>query len=274
MVDSSLFPPVAEAPASKAPARPWFKKKRFVIPAGAVIAISAISGLTGRGDKSEPEQTMLPAAAATTEAPQAEGAPKAEAADVILPAVEGLTARDAEVLIENAGLEVEFSAMSGVVLDSDNWTVTGSTPAAGSTLKAGDTVVVKVIKTEELNQQADPAPKEAAEAAKPAAPAYPSLEHENAVRSAKSYLDIMGFSRLGLIDQLASAYGEGYPEDVATWAVDNLDVDWNAEAAESAKSYLDSMSFSRQGLYDQLTSEYGGQFTHEEAEHALAAVGY
>lgn len=43
---------------------------------------------------------------------------------------------------------------------------------------------------------------------------------------------------------------------------------------ESAESYLELTSFSQQALYDQLTSAYGGQFTPEQANHALAAVGY
>jgi len=50
--------------------------------------------------------------------------------------------------------------------------------------------------------------------------------------------------------------------------------DWNAEAVESAESYLEFTSFSRQGLFDQLTSEYGEGFTPDQANHALAAVGY
>jgi hypothetical protein len=49
----------------------------------------------------------------------------------------------------------------------------------------------------------------------------------NAVRSAKSYLDMSGFSRQGLIDQLSSDYGEKFSVADATAAVDNLNVDWN-----------------------------------------------
>lgn len=56
--------------------------------------------------------------------------------------------------------------------------------------------------------------------------------------------------------------------------MDYLNPDWNAEAAEAAQSYLDTMSFSRDGLFDQLTSEFGSQFTAEQADAGLAAVGY
>jgi hypothetical protein len=51
-------------------------------------------------------------------------------------------------------------------------------------------------------------------------------------------------------------------------------VDWNAEAVDSAKSYLEFSSFSKSGLFEQLTSEYGEQFTPEQANYALKAVGY
>lgn len=96
----------------------------------------------------------------------------------------------------------------------------------------------------------------------------------NARRSAQSYLDLMGFSRQGLIDQLSSEYGDQYPVDVATAAVDSLDVDWNAEAVEAAESYLEISGFSHAGLVDQLSSAYGDQFTREQAEHgATVALG-
>ncbi|WP_454111422.1 Ltp family lipoprotein [Microbacterium aurum] len=51
-------------------------------------------------------------------------------------------------------------------------------------------------------------------------------------------------------------------------------VAWNAEPAECAKSYVDMTSSCRDGLHDQLTSDYGEQFTPEQANAGLAAVGH
>jgi hypothetical protein len=96
---------------------------------------------------------------------------------------------------------------------------------------------------------------------------------QNAVRSAESYLDFMSFSRQGLIDQLSSEYGEQFPVEDATVAVDSLNADWNAQAAESAQSYLDMSGFSCQGLIDQLASEYGSQFTVEQATYGATQAG-
>jgi host cell surface-exposed lipoprotein len=90
---------------------------------------------------------------------------------------------------------------------------------------------------------------------------------ENAIRSAESYLDIMGFSRLGLIAQLEF---EQYSTADATFAADHLNVDWNAEAAESAESYVDTMGFSCQGLIDQLVFE---KYTTAEATYGATQVG-
>ena len=51
--------------------------------------------------------------------------------------------------------------------------------------------------------------------------------------------------------------------------MDQLDVDWNAEALESAEHYVDFAAFSKAKLYDQLTSEYGEKFTPEQAQYAV-----
>lgn len=88
----------------------------------------------------------------------------------------------------------------------------------------------------------------------------------NALGSAESYLDCMGFSKEGLKDQLEY---EGYTSEEINYAVENVIVNWNEECVESAESYLDCMSFSRQGLIEQL--EYEG-FTSEQINYAMERV--
>ena len=95
-----------------------------------------------------------------------------------------------------------------------------------------------------------------------------TLEEKNALKTARSYLSFMAFSRKGLIEQLEY---EGYSKDASTMAVDSLNVDWNEQAAKCAKSYLDVMSFSKSSLISQL--KYEG-FTSEQAEYGVTAVGY
>lgn len=93
------------------------------------------------------------------------------------------------------------------------------------------------------------------------------LSRQNAVRKAASYLNYTAFSRQGLIEQLE--YDDFSTED-ATFAVDQITVDWNEQAVEKAKSYLDYTAFSRQGLSEQL--EYDG-FTPAQAQYGVAASG-
>lgn len=100
-----------------------------------------------------------------------------------------------------------------------------------------------------------------------------SVEQEQAVLAAEMYVASSGFSQKGLVHQLSSEYGEGFPKAVAEKAVASLDVDWNAEAVEAAQLYMEMGGFSRDGLVEQLSSPAGEQFTVEQAEHAATEVG-
>ena len=130
----------------------------------------------------------------------------------------------------------------------------------------------------ESKETAKPEPKETKEAdpvekeEEPEAPAE-TMSQQQARASAQDYLDYSAFSRLGLIDQLSSEYGEGFPAKDAEYAVDSLDVDWNEQAAKAAQAYLDYDSFSRQGLIDQLSSEFGDQYTVEQATYGVDQTG-
>lgn len=98
--------------------------------------------------------------------------------------------------------------------------------------------------------------------------ATPTMGQRNAVGSAKNYIEIMGFSYSGLIEQLEY---EGYSSEEAKYGAENCGADWNVECAEAAANYLDIMSFSREELRGQL--EYEG-YTSSQIEYALSAVGY
>lgn len=89
----------------------------------------------------------------------------------------------------------------------------------------------------------------------------------NAKSKAEEYLSLSAFSRSGLIKQLEF---EKFSAADATWAVDHLTADWNAQAAAKAKEYLDNSSFSRGSLIDQL--EFEG-FTPEQAAYGATKAG-
>ncbi len=125
--------------------------------------------------------------------------------------------------------------------------------------------------TNEAAVEQPAAPEAAVE--EPAAPVEDSaavettVSQDNALRSAENYIDTMPFSREGLIKQLEF---EGYTTEDATWAVDQLDVDWNEQAVLAAENYLEMMPFSREGLIQQL--EFEG-YTTEQATYAADQVG-
>ena len=109
-------------------------------------------------------------------------------------------------------------------------------------------------------------------AAKPAPPTE-TASQANARRSAQQYLSFAPFSRDGLIEQLSSSAGEGFPLADATYGVDAQHADWNAQAALSAKQYLRMSAFSRAGLIDQLSSSAGEKFTYDQAVFGVTAAG-
>ena len=111
----------------------------------------------------------------------------------------------------------------------------------------------------------------AAPASSAPAPAKPAVtvSQQQALDSARSYLDMGGFSRAGLINQLHQF--EKFPEADATWAADHSGADWNAQAVLSAKSYMDMGGFSRGSLIDQL--HQFEKFTLAQATYAANHVG-
>ncbi|WLP94564.1 Ltp family lipoprotein [Psychrobacter sp. M13] len=100
-----------------------------------------------------------------------------------------------------------------------------------------------------------------------------SRPQKNAVRSAEQYINMTGFSRDGLIEQLSSDAGSGYEITDATVAVDSLNIDWNEQAVRSAEQYLDMTGFSCDGLIEQLSSSAGSKYTVDEATYGAQQAG-
>lgn len=94
-----------------------------------------------------------------------------------------------------------------------------------------------------------------------------TTSQKSAIKTAENYLRIKGFSRSGLIEQLKF---EQFSEADATYAVDNIKIDYNEQAKKSADSYMSIKGFSRGGLIDQLKFE---GFTQSQAEYGADSVG-
>ncbi len=230
------------------PRRPRLRWWQWALIAlGAVILLSVIAGMLG-GGRAESDAAVRPASSSSAAEPRATKEPSPEPVMVAVPNVVGMDGAAARAALEALGFRVAHSG-------DETMPVISQDAAEGAELEKGSTVTLTHEEKPTLTRG-----------------------QENAIKSATSYLGFSAFSRAGLFQQLTSQYGEGFEAADAEFAIAHLEqnglVDWNAEAAESAQSYLDFTSFSRQGLYDQLTSQYGEGFTHEQAEYALAAVGY
>lgn len=94
-----------------------------------------------------------------------------------------------------------------------------------------------------------------------------TTSQQNARRLAENYLEYSAFSRKGLISQLKY---EGFSVKDATWALDHMSVDWNAQAAASAKNYLEYTAFSKKSLTQQLIYE---GFTPKQAAYGVSKTG-
>lgn len=162
----------------------------------------------------------------------------------VVPDVVGKTAYAAKSALAKAGLRHKYRAPAGsFMILSKNWTVTRQSPRAASTVAAGTRVKLTVVKTASLHSDTAPSP---------AAPVSPALTvaQRQALIAAKGYVSMgSGFSHQGLIDQLSSAYGNGFSVADATTAVDSLAVDYNAQAVLAAKGYLSLGGFSHARSY-------------------------
>jgi uncharacterized membrane protein (UPF0136 family) len=137
-------------------------------------------------------------------------------------------------------------------------------PVAIVVTTAASDVLAETSTTPAVLERPEPAPS--------SAPAPPrelpgTVAQDQARLSAESYLVMGGFSRTGLLGQLAY---EGFTDEDAEHAVDSLTIDWNEQAALSATGYLEMGGFSRESLIDQLLYE---GFTQDQAEYGVGQVG-
>jgi hypothetical protein len=203
---------------------------------GAVLLLFIVIGSLNLVRSSEPAPVAVSGFPSEDPEPSAEPEPEPEMV-AVPPGLVGMTAQEAYNALAAVGLTA--------VYDGEPTARVLSVSPAAAEVEAGSTLTLIVEQPPAL-----------------------TVAQQNAIGSAKSYLDFAGFSRSGLISQLEF---EGFSTEDATFAVDYIAPDWNAEAAESAKSYMEYSSFSRQGLIDQLIFE---GFTPEQAEFGVAANGY
>ncbi|MCG6568641.1 DUF2510 domain-containing protein [Tessaracoccus sp. ZS01] len=244
--------------------RPWYTKKRIIIPVVALIGLIAIlpkggddteqaaplAGVSATAETTsvapveettaEPLQETTPAAATTEVAalePTAEAAPETTPVE---PVEEPVVEEPAD-----PGLSV---TQGQAVVSAENYI---------SFAPFSRTGLIGQLEYEGF----------ATADAEFAADAIGADWMEQAALKAESYLEFTAFSESGLVDQLEY---EGFTSEEALYGVANVTVDWMEQAALKAKSYLEMGGFSRSGLVDQLLYE---GFSQAQAEHGADSVG-
>ena len=125
--------------------------------AGSICAIAVITAGCGSNNTSSPSTVTVTRPASTVpsvaNAPSVSGSEPSTttvSASITIPDVTGENGKIAEQKLENLGLtDVTLSSANpkySVVLLPANWTVVSTDPPAGTSVGAGDAVVVKVTK--------------------------------------------------------------------------------------------------------------------------------
>ncbi len=96
-----------------------------------------------------------------------------------------------------------------------------------------------------------------------------TTEERKASEDARAYLDLLTLSKKELITMLTMY--DGYSKDVATKAVDSLNIDWKEQAARSAKSYMETLNATRDTILYYLKLE---GYTDEQAEYGADSIDY
>jgi hypothetical protein len=206
------------APSSE---RPWFKKKRFIVPISLVAVFTVIGSLGG--GKEPARESAAPATTAQTQsakpsAPSADEVAAKKEADRL--AAEQKAADDA-AKAEADRVAAEQAAAAAAAAEAAKGTVSQQN-AYGS---AKSYLSFKGFSRAGLLNQLTSEYGEAFPAAD-AEFAVARLEAEGGVdwnaeaaESAKSYLEFKSFSRQGLLEQLTSEYGEQFTPEQAEYGV-------------------------------------------------------
>jgi hypothetical protein len=94
---------------------------------------------------------------------------------------------------------------------------------------------------------------------------------QEAVKSARGYLDATGFSKRYLTNWLVSY--EKFSREDAEYAIAYLNPNWNEEAVRTAQTYIDAdTGITREYLLDQLAHKDGDGYTKSQATYAVDKV--
>ncbi|WP_449282214.1 PASTA domain-containing protein [Leucobacter sp.] len=153
------------APATEQTAKKsiW-KNKWFWIAIGGLFVLGLILNALGYGKTDDAK----PAAAEQSTATET-----AAVEEIEIPDVAGLPGNEARETLSNLGLMVQYDGGDEAVVAASNWDATGTDPAAGTSVAAGSTVTLQLVRADERlaaekkDREAETAAREADYAATP-----------------------------------------------------------------------------------------------------------
>ncbi|QDB79572.1 hypothetical protein FE251_09440 [Georgenia wutianyii] len=214
------------APHHTSPSRPWYRKKRLLIPAAGLVAILGIAALGGGQDEPAPTASVESTTdAVERETETADGEAEAEAAAER--EAESAAQAEAEAAAEaeaEAAAQAEAEAEAAAQAEAEAAAAAPQmSPAQSNALRAAENYLSFMpFSRDGLIEQlsSEYGDGYSVEDATFAADNVQVDWNEQAARAAENYLEIMPFSRDGLIDQLTSEHGDRYTLEQATYGVD------------------------------------------------------
>lgn len=204
--------------------RPWFKKKRFIIPGAVVLLFGLVGSCGGGDDNTSPSSAQVAPEPEPTEKSAEEIAAEEEAEAERKAEEEAAAAAKAEEerLAEEQRVAEEAAAAAAAAAEEAR---KGTVSQQNAYRSAKQYLDYSAFSRSGLSQQLTSEYGEGFPAAD-AEFAIARLEAEGGVdwnaeaaESAKQYLDFSSFSRQGLLEQLTSQHGEGFTPEQAEYGV-------------------------------------------------------
>lgn len=94
-------------------------------------------------------------------------------------------------------------------------------------------------------------------------------EFKLALSKVQIYSKHMYMSRDAIFRQLTSKHGDAFPNDVAEYVLENINIDYKENALKKANSYKKDKNMKKEDIKEILLSNHGDRFTIEETKYAL-----
>lgn len=92
-------------------------------------------------------------------------------------------------------------------------------------------------------------------------------QYKTALSVAKNYSNVMHMSKQDISTQLSSGNNGKFSQKAITYALKNINANYNNNALNKAKEYSDSQNMSKQAIHDDLISK--NKFTSDQAQYAV-----